>query len=267
MAKITEQSRAAFAKASDEYKARIKEIEENEKSMLLVMKNDSVGIEYKKIILCEQMIYASTIFMAINTCSLKILEIKNNEALNEARKLLYKAIIYLEEVVTNVINCPPSELSDKMELLKNTDIKQRYYLVRKLGLAIRMNIDAFGENSKWKWSFVELEGRYATVAKNYFDFKAFLKIYFDPNSADYDTVVFYIRLIKKLLDKSASAYRDKYELSTRRIDDMQNGIKFLLAERRVVSAIEQQDEAEEIKKKAIAWKEKMEADQKAGKSN
>lgn len=267
MAKITEESRASFKKVSEEYQNRINAIIEKEKAMLLVMKSETVGVEYKKLLLCEEMIFGATIYMAINSASLKILEIKNNDALNEARKLLYKAIIYLEEIVTNTMDCPYSDLSDKMEAIKNTAVVKRYFLVRKLGLAIQMDIDAFGENSKWKWSFVELEGRFAVVAKNLLDMKNYVKIYFDPNSPDYDTVVLYIRLVKSLLEKSANAYRDKYELSSRRVDDMKNSINLLLALRRLDGAIDCKDEAEEIKKKAIAWKEKMEADQKAGKSS
>ena len=120
---------------------------------------------------------------------------------------------------------------------------------------------------KWKWSFVELEGRFAVVAKNMYDFKNYIKAYFDPGDADNEDSILYLRLIKRLLDKSANAYRDKYELSSRRLDDMKAGINFLLALRRVSVALGESDEAEELKKKAMTWKEKMEADQKAGKSN
>ena len=92
------------------------------------------------------------------------------------------------------------------------------------------------------------------------------KTYFDPSSDDYETTVLYIRLITKLLDQSAAGYRDKYELSTRRIDDMRNGIKFLLARNKLCLALGDKTNAEEIKKKAVVWKDKMNADQKSGSS-
>ena len=213
------------------------------------------------------MIYVATLYIAINGSSLKILNVKNNDSLNDARKVLYKAIIYLEEIVTNSINIAYSELADNMALIANTPIQKRYELVKKLGLAIQMVIDGFGDNSKWKWSFVELNGRFAVVAKNMLDMKTAVKDYFDPNSQDYDTTVLYVRLVKKLLEDSATAYRDRYELSTRRIDDINAGINFLLALRRIEVALGSSDEAEEIKKKAITWKKLMESDQKSGKSN
>ena len=109
--------------------------------------------------------------------------------------------------------------------------------------------DAFGDNSKWKWSFVELEGRFATVSKNFIDMKSCVKDYFDPGSQDYETTVLYIRMIQKQLNDSATAYRDKYELSTRRIDDMRNAIKYLLALRKLYIAISDATQAEEVKKR------------------
>ena len=267
MAKITEEDREQFALEADHYKKTIDESLEKEKNMLTVMKSDSVGVEYKKLILAEEMIYVATLYIQINGSSLKILHVKNNDALNDARKILYKAIIYLEEIVTNSINIAYSELADKMEAIQNTPVQKRYQLMQKLGLAIQMVIDGFGDNSKWKWSFVELQGRFAVVAKNLIDMKTAVKDYFDPNSPNYDATVLYIRLVRKLIDDTAIAYRDRYELSTRRIDDINAGINFLLASRRIAVALGSSDDAEEIKKKAVTWKKLMEADQKAGKSN
>ncbi|MBQ0002054.1 MAG: hypothetical protein KBT21_00810 [Treponema sp.] len=267
MAKVTSESREDFKAEADHYKKRIDESLEKEKNMLGVMKNSGAGVEYQKLILAEEMIYIATLYIAINGSSLKTLQIKNNDALNDARKSLYKAIIYLEEVVTNSINIAYSELADQLDAISNTPIQKRYQLMQKLGLAIQMVIDGFGDNSKWKWSFVELTGRYAVVAKNLLDMKSAVKDYFDPNSPNYDSTVLYVRLVRKLIDESATAYRDRYELSTRRIDDINAGINFLLASRRIAVALGSSDEAEEIKKKAITWKKLMESDQKSGKSN
>ncbi|MCQ2610733.1 MAG: hypothetical protein MJ169_03205 [Treponema sp.] len=267
MAKITEEDRQAFNKESGKYRDKIAAALEQEKNMLSVMKSGSAGVEYQKLILAEDMVTVASYYIAINSCSLKIMDIKNNDALNDARKMLYKSIIYLEEVVTNVTNCAYADLTDRQELIVNTPIEKRYNLVKKLGLTIQMVIDGFGDNSKWKWSFVELQGRFATVAKNLIDMKTAVRDYFDPNASSYDTTVMYIRVIKKLLEDSANAYRDKYELSSRRFDDMTAAINYLLALRRIAISMGSSDEAEEIKKKAVVWKDKMEADRKSGKSN
>ncbi len=267
MAKISEETRLHFNESIQPYKSKIDNTLQKEKTMLNGMHKGDIDYENKKFILCEDMIYVSSLYMALNSLSLKLMEVKNNDALNDARKILYKAIIYLEDLVSNVIDCPYTDLSDYHEKIKNVNIARRYMIIRKLGLAITMLKDAFGDNSKWKWSFVELEGRFATVTKNLINMKTAVKDYFDPRADDYETTVLYIRLIQKLLNDSATAYRDKYELSTRRIDDMRNGIKYLLALRKLYIAIGNSEQAEEVKKKAVVWKDKMDADAKAGTSN
>lgn len=267
MAKISEETRLHFNETILPYKSKITAVLQKEKTMLNGMHKGDVDYENKKLLLCEDMIYISTLYMAQNSLSLKLMEVKNNDALNDARKILYKSIIYLEDIVTNMIDCSYSDLFPYYEKIQNISISRRYMIIRKLGLSIAMLKDAFGDNSKWKWSFVELEGRFTTVTKNLIDMKTAVKDYFDPNSNDYETTVLYIRLVTKLLNDSANAYRDKYELSTRRIDDMRNGIKYLLALRKLHISLGNVDSAEEIKKKAMVWKDKMDADAKAGTSN
>ena len=266
MAKISAEARELYNRKTEQYRERIGKSLEKEKNILDLIRKDSSGTAYKKLLLCDEMIYVSTLYMVMNSLSLEILTVKNNDALNDARKSLYKAVIYLEEIVSNLVDVPYPELDDRLSEISNTPLESRYYQIRKLGLAIRMLTDAFGENSKWRWSFVELEGRFAVVAKNMIDMKAAAKNYFDPRSLDYDTTVYCLRLIKKLLEKSAAAYRDRYELSTRRLDDISMAIHFLLALRRLCIVLGNVDEAEEIRKKALVWKEKMEADHKAGTS-
>ena len=267
MSKISEETRLHFSEVVQPYKDKITATLAKEKTMLNGMHNGDSDYEFKKFTLCDDMIYVASLYMAQNSLSLKVMEVKNNDALNDARKILYKAIIYLEEIVTDKIDIPYSDLIPNMDSIKNINIVKRYTLVRKLGLSINLLKDAFGDNSKWHWSFVELEGRFATVSKNLLDMKDCVKDYFDPRSENYETTVLYIRLITKLLNDSATAYRDKYETSTRRIDDMRNGIKYLLALRKLYIAIGNSENAEEVKKKAVVWKDKMDADHKAGLSN
>jgi hypothetical protein len=267
MSKISEETRLHFNEAIQPYKGKTTATLAKEKTMLNGMHKGDIDYENKKLILCEDMIYAASLYMAQNSLSLRLMEVKNNDALNDARKLLYKAIIYLEEIVSDTIDVPYTDLTPLLETIHNVPIIRRFTLIRKLGLAITMLKDAFGDNSKWKWSFVELEGRFATVSKNFIDMKAAYKDYFDPSGADYETTVLYIRMIQKQLNDSATAYRDKYELSTRRIDDMRNAIKYLLALRKLYIAIGDSAQAEEVKKKAVVWKDKMDADHKAGLSN
>lgn len=266
MANITTEARAEFSAKSKEVKAQVDALLKQEKEVVFKMRQSRDGIEYKKLELAELMLKIASLYMSINTYSLKILDTKNNDALNDARKIIYKAIIYMEEVVTNAVDCPFRDLEPTLGKIQATPIEKRFYLVRKLGLAIDLLVDAFGKNSKWEISFVELRARFAAIAKNFIDMKQAAKDYFDPSSKDYDNSVLYVRLIRKLLNKSADEYRAKYEGPSRRIDDMRQAINFLIAARRVAMVLNDSENSEEIRKKALVWKQKMEADQKDGSS-
>lgn len=264
MAKVTEEARLHFNESIQPYKDKITATLEKEKTMSNGIHAGDINFENTKLLLCEDMIYAASLYMALNSLSLKVMDVKNNDALNDARKVLYKAIIYLEDVVTDGIDISYSEIADRLEKIKSIAIARRYMIIRKLGLSISLLKDAFGDNSKWRWSFVELEGRFTTVAKNLIDMKECVKDYFDPSSLHYETTVVYVRLVIQLLSDSATAYRDKYEMSTRRIDDMRNGIRYLLALRKLYVAIGNSEQAEEVKRKALVWKDKMDMDHKKG---
>lgn len=264
MAKITNEDRDKFAELSQPHKDAIEKIFAREKAELAEIEKGGES-SYRKLKLCEDMIEISQLYVAINTLSVSILSgVKNNEALNESRKMLYKAIIYLEEVVTGMVDVEFSELDDKLEKIVDFPLEKRYYLVRKLGLAIRLLVDSFGNNTKWRWSFVEIEGRFSIVMKNLLDWKMATKAYFDSSTDEYDIVVNYIRLLNTQIDKAAREYRDRYELSTHRLEDMRFAINYTLAKRKIAIVTDDQAESDELKKRATTWLAKLEHDQKIG---
>jgi hypothetical protein len=262
MAKVTEEARQLYAEQVSTYQQQIDALLIREKNMLMMLDRDQTGASHKRLMLTDEMLFLTTLYLAKHWLSVSLLGVKNEDALNDARKTLYKAVIYLEEVVSNFIDAPFSDYEDKIEEIRNIPEAKRYYLVRKLGLAIRLVVDAYGDNTKWRWTFVELEARFATVAKNILDLKSASKNGLDPHSPEYDDTVYHLRLVKRLLQQAADRYREKYELSTGRIDDFRLAINYLLALRRIHLILNERNEAEEAKKKADIWKEKMEQDHK-----
>ena len=261
MAKITNEARHLYFEKAKKYREMIDTILLREKNILTVVEKDSNGASYKRLILADEMLNLASNYLVLNGISATMLGVKNEEALNEARKALYKCVIYLEEIVTGFLDVPFSDYEDKLAEIASFDAARRYALVRKLGLAIRLVEDAYGENSKWKWAFVELEGRFAAVAKNLFDLKA-ATVNLDPRAADYEATTYHLRTVKRLLVLAADRYREKYELSTNRIDDFKLAIAFLGALRRISVLLGDRDEAETLKKKADIWSAKLESDQK-----
>ncbi len=261
MPKISSDDRRIYLEKSNRYKTAAEGYLLREKSILSVMDKDANGAAYKRLNLADEMLNLASNYVVMNGMSVIMLGVKNEEALNEARKALYKSVIYLEEVVTGLVDAAFADYEDKVAEIASFDATKRYALIRKLGLGIRLVEDAYGDNTKWKWSFVELEARFAAVAKNIFDLKNAVSN-LDPRAADYEVTVYHLRTVKKLLMQAADRYREKYELSTNRFDDFKMAIAFLNALRRIHVLVGDREDAESVKKKAEIWSAKLEADQK-----
>ena len=259
MAKISEEDRQAYQEKVNAYSVMIKSLLKNESELLSHIKKNPPDAMMKKLTLVDEMLNLVSSYMAVNGVSMTVLKVKNEESLNDARKSLYKAVIYLEEIVSNYIDSAFSEYEEKLAAIESFDPSQRYFLVRKMGLAIDMLQYAYGDNTKWRWTFVEIEGRFATVTKNILDLRNVL-VNSRPDSPHYEPTVYHVRLAKELLTRAASRYRDKYELSTQQVLDFKMGISFLGALKRLHFVLAESEESEEVKKKLAIWATKLETD-------
>ena len=259
MSKVSEDARKKYLEMIKDYKKTIEDIETRETLILGVLEKDSAGAEYKRLRLADENLNLLSYFVLMNTLSVTLLGVKNEAYLNNARKLCYKVVIYLEQVVTNLIDVAYSDYEDKLALISSFDVQQRWSLINKLGFAIQMVMEGYGDNTKWKWTFVELEARFATIVKNLLNLKTLFKD-LDPSVEGYEVKVTHLNLAKKLLDQAANRYREKYELSTHRFDDYRLAIKYLGALRYLSIATNKPQDAEAIKKKMEIWTQKLEND-------
>jgi len=259
MAKVSSEERVLYQQKIKPYQEKINEIKAREKSILLGLQKDSSDATLKRLNLVNEMLNLASYQIVIDSVSKSRLKTKDENILNDGRKTLYKGVIYFEEAVTNYVDVPFADYEEKLAGITSLDAAQRYYLVRKMGLAINMIEDAYGDNTKWRWTFVELEGRFAAVAKNILDLKNAVANT-DPRSPNYEATVYHVRMIKKLLNQAADRYREKYELSTSRIDDFKQGINFLGSLRRINVLMGDREDAETVKKKLEIWSAKLETD-------
>ena len=259
MAKISNEDRHQYFEKIKPYKAVIQSLLKKEETVRAIIKRDSHGAAFKRLALVDEMVALASHYIILCGVSQSMLKLRSEEALNDARKSLYKAVIYLEEVVSPLVDAPFSDYDEKVAEIGQVNAQKRYNLIRKIGLVLQLLEDAYGDNTKWKWSFVELEGRFAATAKNIIDLKAAV-LNTDPRSPDYEPTVFHLALIKKLLSQAADRYREKYELSTNRIDDFKMGINFLNALKRIHILLGEREHAETLKKKADIWAAKLELD-------
>ena len=261
MAKISMEDRHQYLNKITSYREAIKILLKKEETVLAGLKKSVGNAGFKRLGLADDMINLASNYIILSGVSQSMLKLRNEEALNDGRKSLYKAVIYLEEVVTNLIDAPYSDYEDKLAEISSLDTGRRYLLARKLGLCIQLLENAYGDNTKWKWAFVDLEGRYAAGVKNLLDIKNAVTNT-DPRSPNYEPSVRHLRLAKRLLMQAADRYRERYELSTNRIDDFKMGIHFLGALRRLHIILGDREDSENVKKKLDIWSSKLEIDSK-----
>ncbi|MCL2196310.1 MAG: hypothetical protein FWB77_01715 [Treponema sp.] len=259
MAKTSDSDRQMYFEKVKIYVSMTRALLDTEKKLSVEARKNTPQAPLQKLTLADEMLNLASYYIAINGMSQAVLKNKNEEALNDARKSLYKAVIYLEEVVSNLIDAPFSDYEEKLAVIESFNPNQRFALICKMGLAIDMLEQAYGDNSKWRWTFVELEGRFAAVAKNIVDLKN-IYVNASPGAEFYDASVYHLRLIKRLLSLSADRYREKYELSTGQTLDFKTGINFLAALRRMHIVLAENEESQEIKKKLTIWTTKLETD-------
>ena len=259
MSKIKDKKQVQYVEKINGYCTVIENILKDEVDARAAIEPNNPDSGLKRLELTEMMLNLASNYLVINGISQSVLNQRDEEALNEARKTLYKSIIYLEELVSKYIDSPFSDYEEKLAAIESVNAAKRYLLIRKMGLTIQLLVDAYGDNTKWRWSFVELEGRYAVVAKNIVNLKDVVANS-DPRSPNYEPTVLHLRLIRKLLMQAADRYREKYELSTNNIDDFKMGINFLSSLKRLNIVTNAQVEVATVQKKLEVWNNKLASD-------
>lgn len=267
--KISTEARKRYAERIHEYKHAVDQIESRNKQQELYIQNSSKApaepealreLNLKRFSLSNEYLNLVSYYDLMNALSVSLLGVKNEGYLNEARKCCYKSIICMEEIVSPSVDVPFSEYEQGVESVQEVADSGKYEFLKKMGFSIDSVEEGFGTNSKWKWSFVELEGRYAVITKNLINMKTFLA-QLDPRVEGYSQRLSHINLAKRLLQQSADRYREKYELSTQRLDDIKQAILLLSALKRMHMLLGEVEESEVVKKKIDIWKAKMEDDQ------
>jgi hypothetical protein len=258
---------AEYAEKTKSYTSSIEQLLKETQDVENVLKQGTMpDPEFMKIKLSITMLTLVANYLAMNQIYQSVMGTKNENILNDARKSMHKCLVFLEEVVTKIIDAPFSDYEEGLSRIAAVSPIQRYSLVEKIGQQMNNLKEAYGKNSKWVWTFVELEGRYAVVAKNLINLRDYF-VNSDFESPHYEPTVRHIRRVRELLEQSADEYRKKYELSTKAIEDFQMAINFLSALKRLDIFTGEQESAVITKKKIETWTAKMTADAAEQKKN
>ncbi len=252
MAKITEADRSKYLEEINIYKNKIDEISKKIKSNAIEMSKDKTREPYLRIDTANNYMNQISIYCGMNLISIDLLEVKNNSFLEKARQLIYEALMNLEKVVTNYVDVPFSDYEGLLEKISDITDFDKLNLVKKLGLSIDLVIDGFGENTKWKWSFAELDARFSVIAKNLFDLKRYQKLD-DPRESGYKERKEHLQIVLQSMQLASQHYREKYEFSTKDIEDLKKAIDLQRGMLRVCQLVNEFERAENCKKQIDVW--------------
>jgi uncharacterized protein YukE len=261
--KATFEQKARYSEEIKRYREQIGELNERIRKLesAAKKKKDNPLHPYQAIALANEYASLTSQYTSMSTLSQQLLGVKNEGYLNTARKNLYKILIFLEDVFGKVPDQPMTENDELFEKIPEFNDSRRLNLARRIGLGIQSVLEGFGEGSKWKWSFVEIEGRFATAVKNMTNWKSVMGK-MDPRVPGFQERQEIRRLAIRLLRTASNRYREKYELSTRESDDLKHAIDYLRALRQIHILFNEAEEANNCKKGIDVWKNKLDDDMK-----
>ncbi len=255
MAKISDGARQLYAEKIAPFKTQIQELEAKDREG---QEKGKIS-PYERISLAENSLAIASYYLLLDWLSREILGLRSEAFFSGARKNCLGTILYLEGVFTKYVTAPYSEYAEKVEAVGDYPEFKRYELIRLIGLTISRLKSSTDENSKWRWTIVELEGRMATLSKNVIDMKKFITG-LDPRMPGHQDRVIHRNLTAQLLGEAADQYRLKYELSSDSPGDFRQAISYLHGLRLFLTVLRQPKEVEVLNKKIEAWEQKLERD-------
>ncbi|MBN2159770.1 MAG: hypothetical protein JW807_10265 [Spirochaetes bacterium] len=205
-------------------------------------------------------------FLKMNDLSVEMLGIKNNTFLENARKEFFKVLQQLEEIVGPDVDRTLRENDEYLEKINRLNPAQILSFIQRMHRILDSLKKKFGQESKWKWLFVDLQARAAVITKNITSFSDVAKIR-DPRAAFFNERRELMQLCKESLTEAARQFRTKYEMAGKARDDLTRSIHFLAALRKIHVLFGEDTEATKLKNIIDAAKMTLEAEDKAKDKN
>lgn len=254
----TAQDKARFQDSIKDTKKKINEIEEQ----IAALEKDVAEVQdgnenYRRVVIAHEYLKLITFYINMSDAAIEYLGKKNENYLNDARKLYYTVLKNLEEFLPKGIDISLTDNEEALDTIPKINPQRKINLFNKMGYVLDLIKDGWGENSKYKWSFVDLEGRFANIMKNMVDYRECLKNT-DPRKEFYHERNQLLTMVKERLESVSKRFREKYEQSTKEPDDIKMAIDFLSFLRRIAALSNEPDEVNKLKRMIDLLKNHME---------
>jgi hypothetical protein len=194
----------------------------------------------------------------MSNISLKMLGIRNNKLLDNGKSDLSKILQFLGETVGTDVDRSLRENDEYLEKIALLTPEHNLNLLRDLLTSYQNLKTSYGDDSKWKWLFVELYAKIAVIVKNMTNFSDIAKLR-DPRTDYYRERKEMMDLCKDCLSEAARQYRTKYELSGKAREDLQRTIDLLSAQRKIHVLFGEDAEANKLKTTIDANRQALES--------
>lgn len=259
--RIPKEKKEAFNLVVTEYKERVEATNNKAKKMEREgMGGKDINAKLKRIAAANVYLNTVGLYCEMNEKSVEIMNIKNDAYLSNARKNIYQSMKLLESLFDIDLDTPLTESHDKLEELKIFNPRRVLNILKKIEYDIALVEYEEGDNSKWKWTFVEMYGKFTALCKNMIDFKLFSHKANDPMYEYYEEANELLRMMKRITQNAAQKYRTKYELSTMDVADMNRAIDYMKLLESIHMVLNEQQFIHETKMTTEKWKAKLEAD-------
>lgn len=255
-------SKAQKAAYNDDIKAVKIQSDELEKKArdLMQKKKSKPNLEpYYNLEIATYLLGTIELYMKMNDLSVAMLGIKNNKSLDIAKSNFSKVLLLLKETVGDEVERDSlkenEEFLYKLDRLNPRQILDFLIRVDAVFFSLKNNM---GEDSKWKWLFVELQAKIAVILRNFINFSDILK-YRDPREKHFRDRREHLAMAKNALEEAAKQYRTKYELSSKSREDLKKSIEILEALRKIYMTLGESNEADKLKTTIDAARFTMEA--------
>lgn len=257
----TKEQKQLYTEALKEPKVHIEEIKKEIKGTLLKKNKSENIVAYYCLELSMLYLEEISVYINMNDASMEYLEVKNTAFLESARKEFYKAVQELEEIVGTDIERPLAENKDYLGPINHVSIRNILHLSRRLLYVFDTLKDKIGEGSKWKWSFVDIHVRIATLVKNLVNFSE-LEKYRNFKSEFFKDREELLKLVKITLEDAAKEARNKYEMSTKAPEDIRRAVELLTTLRNIHALYGERSEAQKTKTVIDALMARLESEEK-----
>jgi len=255
-------SKAQKAAYNDDIKVLKSESDEFEKKAreIAAKKKSNPKLEpYYNLEMVNYLLKTIEIYIKMNDLSINMLGIKNNKSLDMAKSNFSKILQLMKEIVGDDVDRESlkenEEYLAKIERLTPRHINDLANRVNDMLFTLK---NTMGEDSKWKWLFVELQAKVAVIIRNLVNFSDILK-YRDPREEFFRIRIEHMRLAKDSLEEAAKQYRTKYELSSKSREDLKKSIELLEALRKVHIVMGESSDADKLKNTIDAARLTLEA--------